>query len=162
MAHFARKWNQVRRTLAVLVVVLALTTPAWTQGKIGVGGSFLFGSPVFDAFAEVALGDATALRFTVGTLFSGFGVNAFTIDATFLIILGLEAIQPYFGAGAGAFMVTGEGAAEGFFTVNGIAGVNLPLGEAFGVYGQIRFLAQVMGGDFAALPLSGVGLYVNF
>ncbi|MBC7098167.1 hypothetical protein H5T52_03485 [Candidatus Bipolaricaulota bacterium] len=152
----------MRKTLAVLAAVLTLTTPAWTQGKLGVGGSFLLGSPVFDAFAEMAMGENTAFRFTVGTLFSGYGVNAFTIDATFLIILGLEAIQPYFGAGAGAFMVTGEGAAEGFFTVNGIAGASLPLGEEFGLYGQVRFFGQVAGGGFEAITLPGIGLYVNF
>mgnify|MGYP000011625932 FL=1 len=152
----------MRRTLAVLVVVLALTTPAWTQGKIGVGGSFWGGAPVFDAFAEVAFGDASAMRFGVGTAFSGGGLSAFTLDATFLITLGLEAIQPYFGAGAGAFVMTGGGMAAGIFTVNGIAGMYLPLAEAFGVYGQMKFLGQVQAGGFIGDLLPGVGLYVNF
>ncbi|KUK26898.1 MAG: hypothetical protein XD60_0982 [Acetothermia bacterium 64_32] len=146
----------MRKTLAVLAAVLTLTTPAWTQGKLGVGGSFWGGSPVFDAFAEVAFGEATAMRFGAGTVFSGGGLAAFTLDATFLITLGLEAIQPYFGAGAGAFVMTGGGMAAGIFTVNGIAGVYLPLAEAFGVYGQMKFLGQVGGGGFVGEYLFSV------
>ena len=152
----------MRKALAVLMLVLALTTPAWTQGKIGVGGSFWLGDPVFDAFVEVAFGEASAMRFGVGTVFSGGGLAAFTLDATFLITISLEAIQPYFGAGAGAFVLTAGGMAAGIFTVNGIAGVYLPLAEAFGVYGQMGFLGQVQAGGFMGDLLPGVGLYVNF
>jgi len=152
----------MRKALAVLVVVLALTTPALTQGKLGVGGSFWGGNPVFDAFGEVAIGDASAMRFGVGTVFSGGGLSAFTVDATFLITITLEAIQPYFGAGAGAFVLTTGGTAAGIFTVNGIAGTYLPLAETFGVYGQMKFLGQVQAGGFLGDLLPGVGLYVNF
>lgn len=74
----------------------------------------------------------------------------------------LEGIQPYFGAGAGAFVITGGGGAMGVFTVNGIAGMALPLGDAFGIYGQVRFLGEVGGGGFVGDLLPGVGLYVNF
>jgi len=152
----------VRKTAVMLVVILALTSPVWAQGKIGVGGSFWAGSPVFDAFAEVALGENAAMRFNVGTLFSGGGFSAFTVDASLLIVLGLETIQPYFGAGAGAIVLMGGGSAMGAFTVNGIVGVYLPLTDTFGFYGQMKFLGQVMGGGFMGDLLPGIGLFVNF
>ena len=106
--------------------------------------------------------DMAGMRFTGGIVFSGGGLTAFTLDATLLMMLGLEGIQPYFGAGAGAFVITGGGGAMGVFTVNGIAGMALPLGDAFGIYGQVRFLGQVGGGGFVGDLLPGVGLYVNF
>ena len=152
----------MRKTAVVLAVILALTSPVWAQGKIGVGGSFWAGSPVFDAFAEVALGENAAMRFNVGTLFSGGGFSAFTLDATLLIVLGLEAVQPYFGVGAGAFVLAGGGAAGGIFTVNALLGIYVPFADTFGFYGQTKFLGQVSGGGFTGSLLPGVGLYVNF
>lgn len=152
----------MRRTAAVLAVVALLVAPAFSQGKLGVGGSFWAGQPVFDIFAEVMFAEMAGMRFTGGIVFSGGGLSAFTLDATLLMLLGFEGIQPYFGAGAGAFVLTGGGAAMGVFTVNGIAGVSIPLGDAFGVYGQVRFLGQVGGGGFVGDLLPGVGLYVNF
>lgn len=102
------------------------------------------------------------MRFTGGIVFSGGGLTAFSLDATLLMILGFEGFQPYFGAGAGAFVLTGGGAAMGVFTVNGIAGAAIPLGDAFGLYAQVRFLGQVGAGGFVGDLLPGAGLYVNF
>ena len=100
------------------------------------------------------------MRFTGGIAFSGGGLTAFTLDATLLMLFGFEGIQPYFGAGA--FVLTGGRAAMGVFTVNGLAGVGVSLGEEFGMYGQVRFLGQVGGGGFIGDLLPGAGLYVNF
>ena len=166
----------MKKTAFVLAVALALTSPVWAQWKIGVGGSFGAASPMSDAFAEIALNENIAIRCNLGTMVSGGGVSAFTFDATALVPLSLEMIQAYFGAGAGAgngALVADEGAAEGFFfTVNGIAGVELPLdevtgmelpfGNGYGVYGQVRFLGQMVEGGFNVLTLPGAGLYVNF
>ena len=178
----------MKKTALVLAAVLALTSPVWAQWKIGVGGSFGAASPMCDVFAEVTLNEAlgnlteefqgfnVAIRCNLGTMVSDEGVSAFTFDATALVPLSLEMIQAYFGAGAGAgngALVADEGAAEGFFfTVNGIAGVELPLdevtgmelpfGNGYGVYGQVRFLGQMVEGGFNVLTLPGAGLYVNF
>ena len=139
-----------------------LVAPAFSQGRLGVGGSFFQGSPVFDAFVEVGLSDITGLRFTVGTIFSGGGFAAFTVDATFLISLRLEAFQPYFGAGAGAYVETGGGAVAGVFTINGIAGAALPISDTAGLYAQMRFFGFQSGGTFGGYVFPGVGLFVNF
>ena len=152
----------MRRMMAVGAVLGLLAVPALSQGLLGVGGSFWTGNPVLDAFVQVPLSDVTSLRMGVGTVFSAGGLNAFTIDGTFLVTIALETLTPYFGAGAGAFMVTGGGTAIGIFTVNGIAGVALPLADTFGIYGQIRFLGQVGGGGFTGDLLPGFGLCVVF
>ncbi|HIE48290.1 TPA: hypothetical protein EYP84_05315 [Candidatus Bipolaricaulota bacterium] len=152
----------MRRTAAVLAVVALLAAPALSQGKLGVGGSFWMGTPVIDAFVEVSFSEITAMRFNAGTMFSAGGFSAFTVDATFLITVELDAFQPYFGAGGGAYIETGGGIAAGLFTVNALAGLSLPISEAAGVYIQARFFGFQSGGTFVGYIMPGAGLYINF
>ncbi|NOX44809.1 MAG: hypothetical protein GXO72_03605 [Caldiserica bacterium] len=146
----------------IVAAALALLVSLAAQGRLGVGGSFMGGSPIFDAFAEVSLTPNLALRTTFSYIASFGGVTAFEVDLSFLILLGMEQLIPYFGAGAGAMVLMGGGGAIGAFTINALAGVYWPLGENFGVYVQGRFLGSVTGGMFSGSVGPGVGLFVSF
>ncbi len=142
--------------------VLLVSLGATAQGHLGVGGSFMGGSPIFDAFAEVLLSPNLAFRTTFSYLASFGGMTAFEIDLTLLILLGMEQMVPYFGAGGGAMVLMGGGGAIGAFTINALAGIYWPLGENFGFYIQGRFLGSIAGGTFAGSVGPGVGLFISF
>ncbi len=153
----------MRKSLAVATaLVLLASLGAMAQGRLGVGGSFMGGSPLLDAFAEVSLAPNLALRTTFSYIASFGGATAFEVDLSLLILLGMEQLVPYFGAGAGAMVLMGGGGALGAFTINALAGIYWPLGENFGLYIQGRFLGSVAGGMFAGSVGPGVGLFVSF
>ena len=153
----------MRKSLAVATaLVLLASLGAMAQGRLGMGGSFLLGSPMFDAFAEVSLTPNLALRTTFSYIASGGGAAAFEVDLSLLILLGMEQLIPYFGAGAGAMVEMGGGSAMGAFTINALAGIYWPLGENFGLYIQGRFLGFTAGGMFAGYVGPGVGLFISF
>ncbi|MBC7092448.1 hypothetical protein H5T53_00310 [Candidatus Bipolaricaulota bacterium] len=161
----------MRRTTALVgLIVLGLAfLPAWAEEtaapptKLGVGGSFMAGSPVFDIFAQIPVGESQGIRFTLSTMFAAAGFYAFVADGAFLITLPLEGFHPYFGGGGGAFMVIDPvGNVIGAFTVNGLGGAFWPLGEGFGLYAQIRFLGVLLPAGFQGNLAPGLGLYVSF
>lgn len=152
-----KKW-----VVVAVMALVALVPAAWAQGRLGMGGSFMGGLPVFDAFTEVGLAENFALRLTFSYIASFAGITAFGVDTSFLLVLGLEAVQPYFGAGGGAIVLTGEGEAVGAFTANGLLGAYFPLGPGYGIYGQMRFLGSVTAEGFQGSFAPGIGLYIPF
>jgi len=152
----------MRKLLVVAALISAFGLGALAQGHLGIGGSFMGGTPIFDAFAEVSLGQSFALRTTFSYLASFGGVTAFGVDLSLLVLLNLEGITPYFGGGGGALILTGGGAAAGAFDINALAGVYWPFGEGFGLYVQGRFLGSLSGGTFTGSVGPGVGLFISF
>jgi hypothetical protein len=171
MTYHIRRWKHVKRTAAVLAVLVLLAIPVFAQegpqAKLGAGGSFAMGTPIFDFFAEVPTGDFTAFRFTLGTWFAMGGNMAFSLDGSFMIRLGEEAFQPYFGFGAGglATIVGGIGGmAQINLTVNGLIGSYFALSESAGFFGQVRLMGLINTTtmQIIALLMPGFGLYVMF
>ncbi|QAA77148.1 MAG: hypothetical protein BIP78_1382 [Candidatus Bipolaricaulis sibiricus] len=159
---------------ALLLTVGLSLIPAWgsdagSAGKLGVGASFnlALGTPVFDLFYELPMGDNSATRFTLGILAFAQGAMAFSVDASFLITPALEGFKPYFGGGVGGIVVAAGGlggVANISLTVNGIAGAYFALSNTFGIYGQLRLLGVInlANMQITALLMPGVGLYVMF
>ncbi len=152
------------RKTAITAVALAVlvSVGAMAQGRLGIGGSFMGGAPIFDAFAEISLTPNLALRTTFSYITSFMGIAAFEVDLSLLVLLGMDQLVPYFGAGAGALVLMGGGTAAGAFTINALAGIYWLLGDNFGLYVQGRFLGSVAGGMFSGSVGPGVGLFVSF
>lgn len=147
--------------LFAVLVCLALAPAAFGQ-RVGVGGSFMGGPPMFDAFGEVSLGGNFWLRGTFSYIASFRNMTAFAAEGSFLWFLGAGAFQPYLGGGGGAVMMTGEGGIAGGFVVSALAGAYFPLNPWAGAYLGVRFLGQVGFGAFGGLFGPSVGLYVTF
>ncbi len=162
MGEERKKHLEVRMRKFAAVLVLVFGLGAMAQGHLGVGGSFMGGTPIFDAFAEVSLGPNFALRTTFSYLASFGGVTAFDVDLSFLMLLGMGGFIPYFGGGGGAIVMMGGGVAGGAFTVNALAGIYWPLDPNFGLYVQGRFLGTLSGGTFIGSVGPGVGLFISF
>ncbi|MGC9529425.1 MAG: hypothetical protein ACP5G2_02230 [Candidatus Bipolaricaulaceae bacterium] len=160
----------------VVVGVLLVTTAGLAQdaepapapaARLGAGGSFALGAPIFDFFAEVPTGDFTAFRFTLGTWFAFAGNMAFSLDGSFMIRLGEEGFQPYFGFGAGGLAVVAggiSGVAQINLSVNGLAGAYIAMSDTAGFFGQVRLLGLINLANMQinALLMPGLGLYVMF
>jgi len=154
-----------------LAVLMLLAAPAFSEGepqaRLGAGGSFVLGTPIFDFFAEVPTGDFTAFRFTLGTWFAFGGNMAFSLDGSFMIRLGEETFQPYFGFGAGGLAVVAGGlggVAQINLSVNGLVGTYFAMSDTAGFFAQIRLLGLVnlTNMQINALLMPGFGLYVMF
>ncbi len=156
--------------LTVLVAGLLIVPLGWAQDeleeaqmKLGVGGSFMAGNPAFDAFVQFPFGQMLDMRANLTMLFAGAGTYAFAVDGALLLRFELDAFTPYFGGGGGALAIIDQvGNVIGALTVNALAGAMLPLGDAFGVYGQTRFFGAVQGGMFQGWLTPGLGLYIQF
>lgn len=148
--------------LFAALVCLALAPAAFGQ-RVGVGGSFMGGSPMFDAFGEVSIGGNFWLRGTFSYIASFLGTTAFAVEGSFLWFLGAGTFQPYLGGGGGAvMMVTGGDGIAGAFVVSALAGAYFPLNPWAGAYLGVRFLGQVGAEGFLGLFGPSVGLYVTF
>lgn len=152
---------------AALVLALLVAIAGLGQNRLGVGGSFALGTPVFDVFLELPAGD-TATRFTLGIWAIAPGGNmAFSMDASFLLTPRIGEFNVYFGGGVGGLAVVAGGlggVAAINLSVNGLGGAYFALSETFGLFAQVKLLGVV---DLAtmsitALLMPGFGLYVNF
>ncbi len=158
----------MRKVLAGLAILVVLGTGVGlAQNRLGVGGSFALGSPVFDIFFELPAGD-TATRFTLGIWAVAPGGNmAFSVDGSFLLTPVIGGFQAYFGGGAGGVAVVAGGlggVAAISLTVNALGGAYFPIAETFAIYGQVKLLGVI---DLAtmsitALLMPGFGLCVMF
>lgn len=160
----------VKVLLTVLVVGLLVVPLGWAeevvdvpQSMIGVGGSFLAGTPAFDAFFQFPLGEVIDLRANLMMLFAGQGNYAFAVDGAAIVGFDLDAFTPYVGAGGGALVFIDQvGNVLGMLTVNALAGAMLELGDGFGVYGQTRFFGALQQGVFQGWLAPGLGLFIRF
>ncbi len=158
----------MRRILAVtLIAVLFGAGVGLAQNRLGVGGSFALGTPVFDVFFELPAGE-TATRFTLGIWAIAPGGNmAFSVDGSFLFTPVLGGFHAYFGGGAGGVAVVAGGlggVANISLTVNALGGAYFPVSETFSLYAQVKLLGVI---DLAtmsitALLMPGVGISVTF
>lgn len=158
----------MRKVLASVVIVAVLgASVGLAQNRLGVGGSFALGTPVFDIFFELPA-ENTATRFTLGIWAVAPGGNmAFSVDGSFLLTPMVGGFQAYFGGGAGGVAVVAGGlggVAAISLTVNALGGAYFPVSETFAIYGQVKLLGVI---DLAtmsinALLMPGLGLCVMF
>ncbi len=156
--------------LTVLIAGLLVVPLGWAEeiedqpeSLVGVGGSFLAGTPAFDAYYQFPLGEALDLRINMTMLFAGQQNYAFAVDAAAIVGFDLDAFTPYAGAGGGALVFIDQvGNVVGMLTVNALAGAMLPLGDGFGAYGQTRFFGALQQGVFQGWLAPGLGLFIRF
>ena len=155
----------MRKALLGLAFLAVLGSGGLAQTRLGVGGSFVLGTPVLDVFLEMPA-PTTATRFTLGIWALAPGRNmAFSVDGSFLLTPKLGRFDAYFGGGAGGVVVVAGGLggiALINLSVNGIGGAYFLLGDTFGLYGQVKLLGLVNLATMSitALLMPGFGLYV--
>lgn len=159
----------MRKILVGTVIAVILgASGALAQNRLGVGGSFVLGTPVFDVFFELP-GESAATRFTLGIWAVALGGNmAFSVDGSFLLTPLIGGFQAYFGGGVGGVAVVAGGlggVAAINLTVNAVGGAYFPVSETFALYAQVKLLGVFL--DLAtmfiiALLMPGFGLCVAF
>lgn len=153
--------------VGTLVAVILGAAGALAQNRLGVGGSFALGTPVFDVFFELP-GEGTATRFTLGVWAVAPGGNmAFSVDGSFLLTPVIGGFQAYFGGGVGGVAVVAGGlggAASINLTVNALGGAYFPVSETFALYAQVKLLGvlDLTTMSIDALLMPGFGLCVTF
>jgi len=165
-----------RRVVAAVLVLCLLSFPVWAdeddkaspQTTLGVGGVFftgiMGGTPGFDVFAQFPLGDVLAARANLTMLLAVQGVYLVLVEGTGILRFGGEGFTPYVGAGAGLFMVlaTAIGQAQALITFNMVGGAELPLGDQFGVFGQVRLMGVMDPPLIDMFFGPSVGIYIRF
>lgn len=161
-------YGSMRKIIAGLCLAAVLGAPlGLAQNRLGVGGSFALGSPVFDVFLELPGGN-TATRFTLGIwAVAPGGAMAFSVDGSFLFTPVLGNFPVYFGGGVGGLAVVAGGLggiAAVNLSVNGLAGAYFSLTPTVAIYGQIKLLGvmNLATASIVALLMPGVGLCVTF
>lgn len=153
--------------LGLAMAVLLGTSMGLAQNRLGVGGSFALGSPVFDVFFELPA-ENTATRFTLGIWAVAPGGNmAFSVDGSFLFTPVIGGFHAYFGGGAGGVAVVAGGlggVAAISLTVNALGGAYFPVSDTFSIYAQVKLLGVVdlTTLSITALLMPGVGICVMF
>lgn len=158
----------MRKVLGVAVLITVLMgSLGLAQNRLGVGGSFALGAPVFDVFVELPAGN-TATRFTLGIWAVAPGGNmAFSVDGSFLLTPQIGGFNTYFGGGVGGVVVVAGGlggVAQISLTVNALGGAYFPVTESFALYGQVKLLGvlDLTTMSITALLMPGLGLCVVF
>jgi len=164
---------KLRVVLAVLLVCTAvsvLVCGAEEEAKpspitLGVGGTFftnlMGGAPGLDFYVQYPLGEVFAVRGNVTVLAAVQGVFLALVEGAGVLRFGGEGFSPYFGGGAGLFMAVGQGQAFGMVTFNLLGGAEVPLGDQFGLFGQIRLMGVFDPPMFDAFYGPSIGIYIR-
>ena len=168
----------MRRAAAVLAVAVLLAVPALSQGKLGVGGSFMEPYLRFDAFAEWGLADFMMARLSAGIgsvripypyyydyydyTNPYYEVSFITADVTVLGRGDLGDTQLFFGGGGGVCMLDLGIVMLRMPMAIGTVGLTLPIFDWGGAYIQARYYKMFAGREIIGVPSVGGGVYINF
>lgn len=160
------------RKLCVVLAVIGLvatlgfgdvgreTPPGTGLWTLGMGSGFVAGSPMFDGFLQVRLVPGYLDMRVTASVFRIGAPTELSFSASLLLTPWLGGTGFYLGGGVGGLVEIDAGVATGILAGEALAGMDIPLTQRLGFYGQVRFLGWMGSGYINGYIIPGLGLYL--